>query len=31
MNKAANKLNFKSKYTLENGVEDLIKWYSNRL
>ena len=31
MNKAANKLNFKPKYTLENGVEDLIKWYSNRL
>ena len=30
MSQAANKLNFKPEYTLEKGVEDLIKWFSNK-
>jgi len=30
MSQAANKLDFKPEYTLEKGVEDLIKWFSNK-
>ena len=30
MSQAADKLDFKPEYTLEKGVEDLIKWFSNK-